>query len=182
MPEPVPVCQRGCRSIDDCDSESPAADADNFACDEGVCRYLGCNSAEECTETHRRPMLCRVSPGSDIRSCVVPCVRPADCATPSPAFDEDNYECREGACIFTGCNSDQECAETFDDNHECLRYPGGNLSICLQGCNRAADCDLGMPAHDADNYRCEEGICIYDGCRNDNECAETFRDEAFVCR
>jgi hypothetical protein len=58
---------------------------------------------------------------------------------------------------------------------------GGNVAatpICLPPCNTAADCDLGSPAFDADNYSCNGGHCVYLGCNNDTECAA----QNMVCR
>jgi hypothetical protein len=46
-----------------------------------------------------------------VRACVYACQAAADCAMPSAgaAFDADNYACIDGACVWTGCNSTEEC-------------------------------------------------------------------------
>ena len=33
-----------------------------------------------------------------------------------------------------------------------------------------ADCAYGQPLHYADNYACDEGLCVYLGCQTDDEC------------
>jgi hypothetical protein len=39
---------------------------------------------------------------------------------PGSAYDEDNYTCSGGACIYTGCNSAAECDVTFSNqNYTC---------------------------------------------------------------
>lgn len=49
---PIPVartnCVPGCSTSADCGSPSAAFDADNYACDDGACRYLGCRDDAEC--------------------------------------------------------------------------------------------------------------------------------------
>ncbi|MBW2456019.1 MAG: hypothetical protein JRI68_15990 [Deltaproteobacteria bacterium] len=43
------LCVGACSTPADCDiGGGPAYDADNYSCDEGWCRYLGCNSDAEC--------------------------------------------------------------------------------------------------------------------------------------
>lgn len=43
------TCWPTCATATDCATASPAYDADNYACDDGVCEYTGCNSTAECT-------------------------------------------------------------------------------------------------------------------------------------
>jgi hypothetical protein len=44
----VPRCVRACTTPADCDQGFATSDADNHACENNVCVYLGCNSGEEC--------------------------------------------------------------------------------------------------------------------------------------
>jgi len=36
-------------------------------------------------------------------------------------------------------------------------------------------------AYDADNYACETGVCVYQGCNTDGECASSFMDSRYLC-
>lgn len=112
--------------------------------------------------------------------CVLGCATGADCATPSPAFDMDNYRCEGGACRYTGCVDDDECRATFANTSYVCRDPGTGLWSCQLGCVAASDCGSGTAAFDADNYRCESSLCIYQGCLSDVECESTFGG-AFGC-
>lgn len=113
--------------------------------------------------------------------CRLACATAADCAQPSAAYDEDNYRCAAGVCEYTGCRSDDECRAVFMSGaYVCSDALG--LPSCLQACATAGDCGTGSAAFDADNYRCDAGVCLYEGCRDDAECAATFFDPAYDCR
>ena len=114
-------CQRGCAVAADCASPSPLYDASHYACESGACRYLGCNDDAECASTFASSAyVCRAVMPPDVglpiptaaRNCVLGCASASDCAT-SAAFDADNYRCDVDACVYTGCNTDAECASTF---------------------------------------------------------------------
>ena len=50
---------------------------------------------------------------------------------------------------------------------------GGGVELvpyCLPACTTTADCNLGSAPYDADNYGCEQGACIYQGCNSETEC------------
>jgi hypothetical protein len=50
----------GCQTAADCKTDSGAYDADNYACDSGKCRYLGCANDAECATTFGSPSyVCR---------------------------------------------------------------------------------------------------------------------------
>ena len=123
-PTPLSFCQLGCTAAANCTTASAAFDADNYRCDTGRCVYTGCNGDAECAATFSDPRyVCRavVPPSGGLpvpeaaQNCVLGCTVASDCSTPSAAFDADNYECIEGACHYTGCNADAECASTFSD-------------------------------------------------------------------
>lgn len=44
----VPTCIKGCTKAADCATASAAYDTDNYACESGACKYIGCNSDSEC--------------------------------------------------------------------------------------------------------------------------------------
>jgi len=109
--------------------------------------------------------------------CAQSCTSNADCGLGQEAFDADNFDCNEGACLYTGCNSDAEC-ESWLAGYVCAEVFG--VSICLQGCDTSADCGLeGIAAHDADNYECTSGSCQYSGCNSNEECESL--GEGLVC-
>jgi len=112
--------------------------------------------------------------------CQQACDRAADCGVESLAFDSDNYRCDEGLCVYSGCNDDRECEETYRGAYTCRRTPQAVLPYCLQRCAGVADCAVDLPAFDADNYACEDGVCVYTGCRTDDECSVTMRGD-YVC-
>ncbi len=56
------------------------------------------------------------------------------------------------------------------------------LRVCQLGCTVTSDCTTASPAFDADNYRCESGVCRYTGCVSDAECRSTFSSDRYVCR
>lgn len=99
-------------------------DAKNYACDAGVCRWLGCLSTAECVATHNsQAWTCEAAFGATVPTCWPTCVRncwhtcttPSDCATPSAPYDADNYDCVSGICQWTGCNTNAECMSIDTD-------------------------------------------------------------------
>jgi hypothetical protein len=116
------TCVHLCSAPSDCATASAAFDADNYACDSGACRYLGCNTDAECASSFSSPAyVCRDVPlpggldplPSGAKNCVKSCSAPSDCATASAAFDADNYECDTNVCVYKGCNTDAECVSSF---------------------------------------------------------------------
>jgi hypothetical protein len=111
---PVKGCVETCATVADCAIPQPILDEDNYACTEGKCDYKGCLSTQECTDTFKTDDYeCAAVPGSPVKSCVQKCTSAADCATGEPAFGEDNYACNAGVCEYKGCNSTEECTETY---------------------------------------------------------------------
>ena len=108
-----PHCAVACQGPADCDlGAGPAWDADNWACESGGCRYLGCTGDADCGAGQA----CRPSSGqlevllgisADI--CVPTCVTPRDCSLGIEPATADNYACVDGACDWLGCLSDTEC-------------------------------------------------------------------------
>ncbi len=46
-------CVQTCATAEDCiTAESPIYDADNYACNNGICAWTGCNDTAECTDTY----------------------------------------------------------------------------------------------------------------------------------
>ena len=69
-------------------------------------------------------------------------------------------------------NSETDPVEEPDEEK-----PSENAAkYCVMGCSTASDC---VPAGanaitDADNYKCEDGKCVYLGCLSDDECDEIY--------
>jgi hypothetical protein len=106
-------CVRGCDTNADCDQGIAAYDADNYECNSGGCEYRGCNSNEEC-ESVGTGYICL----DGFFWCVPDCDTSADCDLGSAAYDADNYECTSGGCMYSGCNSNEEC-ESSATGHIC---------------------------------------------------------------
>jgi hypothetical protein len=168
------VCMQGCSSPADCGGDSPWANADNFACTDGACRYLGCKDGE-CSAGY----VCHAPP-SGVPTCSETCTSSSQCAV-GPAggiYDADNFACADGACVYLGCRNDTECAN-FAPNRRCRLDL--ELPECVLGCSTPVDCAFTIgPPYDADHHSCEGGLCIWLGCKDDSECMA--KQASFVCR
>ncbi|NMB75864.1 MAG: hypothetical protein GYA21_12150 [Myxococcales bacterium] len=179
----TPACQRVCSSPSDCAQGYAPWDADNYACPDGTCVYTGCRSDTECQSVPGMSgYLCRRLADWTIAQCVMACQTAVDCAQSYPPWDADNYACTEGACEYLGCLSDEECQAVPSMESYLCRSLYGSWPFCQPGCATAADCDLGSPAYDADNYACRDGLCVYLGCRSDAECRASITAYPTVCR
>lgn len=165
VPQPA-YCQIRCDTPSDCATPSAPYDEDNYECNGNACVYTGCNGDAECQALGN--YVCRTSGGSSIPFCLLACSVPADCATASPAYDEDNYDCQSGVCEYTGCIDDAECMTL--GNYRCRTVAGGTVATCQLACAGVADCDLGSAPFDTDNYTCEDSVCVYQGCNDNAEC------------
>ena len=116
----VPICLTTCTSVDDCYTEDspPQYDADNYQCDDGVCVYTGCISDWECEQSG--DYSCVYYEVTDTMLCQYACENVADCDLGTEAFDSDNYDCVDGACLWTGCNTTEECTMTYSAEYECI--------------------------------------------------------------
>jgi hypothetical protein len=183
--DPTPYCQTGCAVPADCAAGPPGgtADVDNYACVDEVCAWTGCNSTAECVATLGDPdSACEIAFGTLVPTCWQTCDLAADCASPggNVVFDADNYECTGGLCQWTGCNSNAECAAGIPSAPICAVPPHGQvIPTCLQACDTPADCASPSAPFDADNYACDGGACIYEGCNSTAECASI--DPDLVC-
>jgi hypothetical protein len=183
-PPPTPACYATCATVADCDFGNPINDADNYECDEGVCRYTGCNSTQECVDTFMSTAYaCGTVPGIVLPSCLKTCSGAADCATVSPAYDADNYQCTGGLCEYIGCHGDQECTDSFGGGYGCHEPGGFPFAVCVPQCGTPADCVFAPGSlYDVDNYACESGYCQWIGCNATSECVDAFMDPGYLCR
>lgn len=189
-PPSIQVCQLACEAAADCGSASPAFDADNYACEGGVCRYTGCRSDDECRATFSRDdYVCRDG-AAGVPTCLLGCATAADCDNGTAAFDADNYACEGGACHYTGCNVDAECEATFMSSaYGCFEAPPPSTPLpvptadrnCVRRCATAADCATDSGAYAAEHYACVDGGCRWTGCDADADCSASLMRDA-VCR
>ncbi len=183
-PVVIPTCVEGCRTNADCGTGTAADGPANYACENGGCVRLGCQSDEECN-AQAAGRVCRPYPGVMVNICNVPCTSRDVCGVATSAtFGPDNYECTEGTCIHMGCLSNEECEADYGATYPGMRCLATNgYASCVLPCSTAADCALGggtNPSYDADNYVCRDGACFYTGCLSDAECASAVPDT--VCR
>jgi len=171
-------CRQQCESASDCVgwAAGPITSVDNYACEAGTCLYLGCTSDSQCAALYATPdFVCHLGAGANGTGvCVRSCDQVSDCVEDGAAttHDEDNYLCHDQRCVYQGCQDDAECREALGtDATQCALAPALGYKVCHSTCLSAADCDFGTPARRSDNYLCEAGICRYQGCNDDAECA-----------
>lgn len=121
-----------------------------------------------------------------VKYCGAPCTQVSDCLAPDPppGYGAENFACVGGACHYTGCASNADCAvtNTVGGSGTCESV-GGGWDLCVASCTTPADCATksGVTAFDADNYTCEGGHCRYQGCNSDGECSGSFQDATYGC-
>lgn len=183
------TCRRTCRTAAECAYPGmvPTHDADNWACTNWLCEYLGCNSDAECISALIGGA-CRRSPGAERPSCQATCTSAAGCVRDDGAYAARNFGCEDGVCRWHGCQSDDECQRSLGgeaDPHRfaCRALGSDGFRTCEMTCQGPADCSTGAATTDTDNYVCEAGLCRYLGCLTDDECRATVvgRGEQ-VCR
>lgn len=185
--EGVPGCRAVCNVPADCPQDNPNElnDTDNWTCDEGYCSYKGCNSDEECEAAISNLYGCLEDGPYGFPMCTMKCEFVADCDSGGGVlYDEDNYECTNGYCEYQGCKDDAECREgMMSEDYVCVDYYDFRIKTCIPSCTSVVDCVAnGEPAYDEDNFDCEDGLCIYTGCNNTEECEETMgHGEGYEC-
>ncbi|MDX9723587.1 MAG: hypothetical protein RBU37_22765 [Myxococcota bacterium] len=114
-------CIPPCEEASDCVSDSGTAmrDADNFACEAGACRYLGCLSDEECEQSLSADFACVTAPGQNVRSCLPRCESDRDCALGNTGWIQDR--CLGGVCVRAGCQDDASCQAANDERFACFQ-------------------------------------------------------------
>ena len=118
----TPVCVETCTVVDDCTKQDSLNDADNYECDAGFCRFLGCNDDQECVDARGDGYVCvsaQYHPTASVAVCTQSCSSVSDCGSATDLYGEDNYECSGGGCIWTGCNSSEECNGIVDRGLVC---------------------------------------------------------------
>lgn len=127
--------------------------------------------------------------------CQQACETASDCVQVSSnaVYDDDNYKCENGKCIYLGCLSDDECDEVYGavtqatgKVYRCNKNGAYGYPECTPTCSSASDCDLygqgtSEYAYDSDNYKCESGLCVYTGCLSDAECKASTYSDLYKC-
>lgn len=127
--------------------------------------------------------------------CQYACTTAFDCLTggTSAIYDEDNFKCENGKCIYLGCLSDAECDEVYGAVTEatgrvyrCNKNGAYGYPECTPTCSNAEDCNLygegsTQYAYDLDNNKCENGFCVYTGCNSDAECEVSTYSSDYKC-
>lgn len=172
----IPVCVKTCTTAADCPEAGADAirDKDNFKCMGGVCKYSGCNDDDECDEAY--PSMDYVCHST---GCLPPCTQASDCSLGTPDKDEDNYTCDNGACVYIGCQSNDECSETYGSNYSCQDTMSTGVPSCNLKCNddsvTACIPTQNNEAYGEDNYTCIYNECYYTGCNDDEECGTGYQ-------
>jgi hypothetical protein len=111
---PTSTCVHTCAQASDCATNSALTDADNWSCEGQRCKYVGCQSTNECQQVYANPdYVCETAPGVPIPQCLHTCATSADCATPSAVTDADNWSCDQNRCLYLGCQGNPECQEAY---------------------------------------------------------------------
>ncbi len=171
----LPVCWQTCAVAADCAlmNAGEEFDADNYACEDGLCVYQGCNDDQEC-KTFLPSRICHQAQGASFATCTEPCQTAQDCAAASQGTMASNWTCDGGGCVWLGCGGDSECPMGFvcRDSTQALFPEQTGVPGCVPECTVPADCDLGGGVlYDEDNYMCIEGGCAWSGCNSTAECS-----------
>ena len=102
---------------------------------------------------------------------------------------EDSVAVGQGSSIADGdADSDTDGDSDSDSDSDSdgdgdADVPSFDIPVCVKSCSDVSDCvPVGADAiHDADNYRCSDGSCVYSGCNSDTECNEAYPAMSYVC-
>ncbi len=185
----VATCHPTCSTAADCGAPGdPLYDPSHFACKAGLCQWLGCRSASECSsEAHGGNFLCQTAAAGQPPGCVPACQRPADCVppgTPAGLEDASHFSCISGACFWTGCRSTAECVTATQTNKvSCERPSGAPANTCVPTCNTAADCVMqgSGTLGNINHYACRSNRCQWLGCKSTTECTQALASSRYVC-
>jgi hypothetical protein len=174
-PEPPPACTRTCLQPSDCSFGVPGSqgDADNHECVDGLCRWLGCHTDDECVVSYNRPdMICEAGSGGQLSYCRVACTTASDCPFDfaNGVTDADNYQCVDGVCRWRGCLSTDECNQDSPGTI-CTVRDFAVEPLCYFTCDDVADCVARHPGTHAGNFACDDGACVWQGCTSNADCS-----------
>lgn len=115
--------------------------------------------------------------------CGAECLSDYDCTTTpdDPLYGVGNYRCWQGACLYTGCTSNQDCIDAYGEWWPQCDLNAWPWAQCQFRCNDASDCGWGDVLFDDDNWACTSGVCQYQGCGSDLECEQFWNLEDLRC-
>lgn len=156
------VCTLSCeneRCVPDtsCETDADCAGLVNDICEDGRC--VECTDDDDCDEDANETC----SRGS----CHKPCTENEEC----PLF----HACDDGECVERGCGTDTECilaasrTQDIEDPRlaKCLPVAeGSDINICKVPCENDSECSRFEV--------CNEGYCVFIGCKNHEECRAYF--------
>jgi hypothetical protein len=120
-----PACLAACQKPADCvaaNNQNPLETASHFACNAGVCTWLGCMSTAECASAlGTNNVACEQPPGAPGKTCVGTCSTPSDCASQQPLNDASHFACTAGRCQWLGCKSNAECSAALQSSRVACR-------------------------------------------------------------
>jgi len=170
-------CAQSCTEAAQCVPPSYSTkitDENNWACEDSICQYTGCNSDNECKDAYSgldyRCVEASYSGATGTaKVCAAACDDATDCAVSgSAAYDANNVTCDAGVCRYLGCMNDDECMSIGD--YLCRPMDGMTIDVCQMACDRPADCAFDDGAYSSDNFSCTDGVCVYGGCNDSDEC------------
>jgi hypothetical protein len=181
------TCMRSCSGPADCvpTDADETKDEDNWSCETDHCVYLGCQDTAECQAIF--PSMANIACNTAVEphNCTLPCDAAADCEVPdSVLYGADNWSCESQLCVYSGCNSDEECAEAYpEEDVGCAQY--ADPSVCFPSCEAPVDCtDAAVTAvlFDEEHWLCTDGVCEHHGCKSTQECEDSaVYGAGFIC-
>ncbi len=125
-PYGVAQCVLACSTATDCDpygtgSTENAYDFDNYKCESGYCRYIGCKNDSECEATMMDDSYaCQDTEMSEIKTCQIKCSTADDCA--NAAYSAEAYKCEGSRCILKNCSEMDWCSDVYGEDFGCYEY------------------------------------------------------------
>lgn len=143
-----------CVADTSCEEDSDCAGSVNDICEDGRC--VECLDDDDCNDSEEECVN---------NFCEKPCTTNEEC----PLF----HACDDGECVERGCGSDTECIlaasrlgnGAIEDPrlYQCLEVGGdSDLRVCKLPCENDAGC--------ASSEVCEDGYCVFIGCKTNEEC------------
>lgn len=185
------TCRPTCATPADCATPGePLSDAAHYACNAGLCDWLGCKAASECSAAAGGgTFVCRTLPGATVADCIPACQTAADCVPPgatSVLDDAHHFACTGGVCTWRGCASTAECMAALHTSRvSCETPPGAPAPTCVPTCATASNCvatGAAVPAlSDPSHYTCTASRCAWLGCKSTAECAQALQTNKVVC-
>jgi hypothetical protein len=121
-PGSPPTCIPACHTPADCvppNNQSVLDNAAHYACNSGVCAWLGCASTAECSAALQTSKVsCEQPPGAPAKTCVATCTTPTDCAVQGGGTlnNASHYACIASRCQWLGCKSTAECSAALQSS------------------------------------------------------------------